>query len=152
MTVTQNPAAAGHLPFFITPPGETDLLLHLVAWFVLLCVIGLGLIFFTIHSLPERMAHKTKKVQLDIVAVLCLLALFTNEHVFWFAALILAFIDLPDFLGPVTRIATAVENIAEQKSAKTHEEAATFGTEVERSANELDAKRTEFPEITRKRG
>ena len=100
MTVTQNPIASDHLPFFITPPGETDVLLHVTGWFVLLCVVGLGVLFFTIHSLPERMAHRTKKVQLDIVAVLCLLALLTNEHVFWFAALILAFIDLPDFLSP----------------------------------------------------
>ena len=100
MTVTQNPVASDPVPFFVTPPGQTDMLFHVVAWFVLLCVIGLGVIFFTIHSLPDRIAHKTKKVQLDIVAVLCLLALLTNEHAFWFAALILAFIDLPDFLSP----------------------------------------------------
>ncbi|MBN9013618.1 MAG: hypothetical protein J0H25_11415, partial [Rhizobiales bacterium] len=112
MTVTQNPIASGHLPSFITPPGQTDVLFHIVAWFVLLCVIGLGVLFFTIQSLPERVAHITKKVQLDIVAVLCLLALFTNEHVFWIAALLLAFIDLPDFLTPVQRIASAAEKIA----------------------------------------
>jgi hypothetical protein len=69
-------------------------------------------LFFTIHTLPERYAHRTKKVQLDIVAVLCLLSLFTNEHIFWISALLLAFIDLPDFLTPVQRIASAVENLA----------------------------------------
>jgi hypothetical protein len=118
MAVTQNPIATGHLPSFITEPGQTDVLFHIVAWFVLICVIGLGVIFFTIHSLPERVAHRTKKIQLDIVAVLTLLALFTNEHIFWFAALLLAFIDLPDFLTPVMRIATAVENLAGKESAK----------------------------------
>jgi hypothetical protein len=107
-----NAMAPHHLPFFITPPDQTDVLFHIVAWFVVFCVIGIGVLFFTIHTLPERVAHRTKKIQLDIVAILCLLALFTNEHVFWFAALILAFIDLPDFLTPVTRIAKAVENIA----------------------------------------
>ncbi len=110
--------APHNVPFFITPPGQTDVLFHIVAWFVVLCVIGIGVLFFTIHSLPERVAHRTKKVQLDIVAVLCLLALFTNEHIFWFAALLLAFIDLPDFLTPVTRIAKAVENIAGQESGE----------------------------------
>ena len=65
-------------------------------------------------------------MQLDIVAVLCLLALFTNEHFFWFSALILAFIDLPDFLTPVTRIAKAVESIA--------------GTEVAESTERAEAK------------
>jgi hypothetical protein len=112
MTTAQNPIAPEHLPVFITAPGQTDLLFHFVGWFVLLCVVGLGVLFFTIHSLPERMAHKTKKVQLDIVAVLCLIALFTNEHVFWIAALLLAFIDLPDFLSPVQRIAVAAERLA----------------------------------------
>ncbi len=111
------------VPFFITPPGQTDVLFNIIVWFVLLCVIGIGVLFFTIHSLPERVAHRTKKVQLDIVAVLTLLALFTNEHVFWFAALILAFIDLPDFLTPVTRIATAAEKIAGTEGAESAEEA-----------------------------
>ena len=92
-------------------------------------------------SLPERVAHRTKKVQLDIVAVLCLLALFTNEHVFWIAALLLAFIDLPDFLTPVQRIASAAEKIAggEMKAqssdavdASTAAAAAPVSTEAER--------------------
>jgi hypothetical protein len=159
MTATQNPAASGHLPYFITPPGETDVILHVVGWFVLLCVIGLGVIFFTIHSLPERMAHRTKKVQLDIVAVLCLLALLTNEHVFWFAALILAFIDLPDFLSPVLRIATAIENIAGKNPAESSgvagvstAEAAALGTEVEHSAKEPASKESGLPEATRQKG
>lgn len=117
MTDKLNHLAPHHLPSFITAPGQTDVLFNVVVVFVVLCVVGLGVIFFTIHSLPERHAHRTKKVQLDIVAVLCLLALFTNEHIFWFAALLLAFIDLPDFLTPVQRIASAVENIAGQESA-----------------------------------
>ena len=111
-----NPIATGHVPIFITPPGGTDVLFHVVSWFVLLCVVGIGVLFFTIHTLPERMAHRTKKVQLDIVAILCLIALFTNEHIYWIAAMILAFIDLPDFLTPFQRIASAVENIAVQES------------------------------------
>jgi hypothetical protein len=116
MAVSHSPLAPEHLPFFITAPGETDVLFHITAWFVLLSIVGLGVVFFTIHSLPERMAHRTKKVQLDIVAVLCLLALLTHEHVFWFAALLLAFIDLPDFLTPVMRIATAVERISGEQT------------------------------------
>jgi hypothetical protein len=117
MTGSHNPLAPEHLPFFITAPGQTDMLFNAVVVFVVLCVVALGVIFFTIHSLPERIAHRTKKIQLDIVAVLCLLALFTHEHVFWVAALLLAFIDLPDFLTPVQRIATAVENLAGQEIA-----------------------------------
>jgi hypothetical protein len=117
MTASHSPVAPEHLPFFITAPGETDVLFNITVLFVLGSVILLGVVFLTIHSLPERMAHKSKKVQLDIVAVLCLLALFTHEHVFWVAALLLAFIDIPDFSTPFKRMVTAVETIAEQKAA-----------------------------------
>jgi hypothetical protein len=134
MTVTPNPAATGHLPFFITPPGQTDVLFHVTAWFVLLAVIGLGVLFFTIHSLPERIAHRTKKIQLDLVAVLCLLALLSHEHVFWVAALLLAFIDLPDFLTPVQRIATAAEKIAGQEAAEEIGEAGASMSDAARPA------------------
>ena len=144
MTVPQNPIATEHLPFFITPPGQTDVLFNVVAVFVVLCVIGLGVIFFTIHSLPERMAHRTKKVQLDIVAVLVLISLFTNEHIYWIAALLLAFIDLPDFLTPVQRIASAAEKLAGQSAAEAPgatgvsalELAKPVSTEAERRAGE----------------
>lgn len=132
MTATPNPIATEHLPFFITPPGQTDVLFNVVAVFVVLCVIGLGVIFFTIHALPERIAHRTKKVQLDIVAVLVLISLFTNEHIFWIAALLLAFIDLPDFLTPVQRIATAIENIAGQEAAEAPGAAATSTPETKK--------------------
>jgi hypothetical protein len=38
--------------------------------------------------------------------------MFTHENVLWVAALLLAYIDIPDFMTPVRRIASAVENIA----------------------------------------
>jgi len=111
MTPPRNPTATQHLPFFITPPGGTDVLFYIMVVFILLFVVGLGVIFLTIHHLPERIAHRTKKVQLEIVAVLALVAMFTHENVLWVAALLLAYIDIPDFLTPVRRIASAVENI-----------------------------------------
>jgi multisubunit Na+/H+ antiporter MnhF subunit len=119
LSVSPNPAATEHLPFFITPPGETDVLYNVTLVFVIAMIVLAGVLFLTIHSLPERIAHKTKKIQLDIVAVLGLLALLTNEHVFWFAALLLAYIDFPDFLTPITRIATAAETIAAQENTDT---------------------------------
>lgn len=71
-----------------------------------------GVLFLHLHSLPERMAHQGKKLQFEIVAVLCLLALFTHVHMFWVIALLLAFIDIPDFLSPLNRIARAAEVVA----------------------------------------
>ena len=116
MTTQPNAPATEHLPFFITPPGGTDVLLYVMVVFILLFVVGLGVIFLTIHHLPERIAPRTKKVQLEIVAVLTLVAMFTHENVLWVAALLLAYIDIPDFLTPVRRIASAVENIAGEGS------------------------------------
>jgi hypothetical protein len=135
LTATPNPIATDHMPFFITAPGQTDVLFNITLWFVVACIVLTGVIFFTIHSLPERMAHKSKKVLLDLIALLCLLALLTHEHLFWFAAIVLAFIDIPDFLTPVNRIARSVETMAgqevgdqpEDRSAPASPETATAG-------------------------
>ncbi len=105
--------AANHaLPFFITPPGSTDVLMVVAAILLIGGVLLTGVLFLRLHSLPERMAHKGKKLQFEIVAVLCLLALFTHVHMFWVIALLLAFIDIPDFLAPLNRIAGAAEVVA----------------------------------------
>ena len=95
MTPSLHPAAPHHLPFFITAPGETDVLMVVMAVFLALpCWVGM--LFLRLHTLPERMAHKSQKLQFEIVAVLGLLALFTHMHIFWVAGLLLALIDLPD--------------------------------------------------------
>jgi hypothetical protein len=112
MTASLNPAAPHHLPAFITAPGETDVLMVVMAVFLVLAVLAVGLLFLRLHTLPERMAHKSHKLQFEIVAVLGLLALFTHQHIFWVAGLILALIDIPDFGNPLRRIAGSVEKIA----------------------------------------
>jgi hypothetical protein len=104
------------MPFFITAPGQTDVLFNVTLVFLVACIILTGVVFLTIHSLPERMAHKSKKILLDLIALLCLLALLTHEHLFWFVAIVLAFIDIPDFLTPVNRIASSVEAMAGQEA------------------------------------
>jgi hypothetical protein len=112
MTAALNPAAPHHLPVFITAAGETDVLMVVMAVFLVIAVLAVGLLFLRLHTLPERMAHKSHKLQFEIVAVLGLLALFTHQHIFWVAGLILALIDIPDFGNPLRRIAGSVEKIA----------------------------------------
>jgi hypothetical protein len=112
MSASLNPAAPHDLPAFITAPGETDVLMVVMAVVLVVAVAAIGILFLRIHSLPERMAHKSKKLQLEIVAVLCLLALFTHVHLFWVAALLLALIDIPDFGGSLGRMAGSLEKIA----------------------------------------
>src|SRR5262245_3749822 len=96
MADTLHPTATHHLPMFITPPGETDVLMVVVAIILLLSVLGFGVFFFRLHTLPERIAHRTHKLQFEIVAVLGLIALFTHMHIFWIAGLLLALVDIPD--------------------------------------------------------
>jgi len=105
-------AATPHLPMFITMPGDTDVLMVIMALFLGASVVGFGVLYFRLHALPEHIAHKGQKVQFEIVAILALIALFTHMHIFWIAGLLLAFIDLPDFTGFLGRIAGSVERIA----------------------------------------
>ncbi|MFV0292824.1 MAG: hypothetical protein ACK5II_06260 [Paracoccus sp. (in: a-proteobacteria)] len=111
MTGDINPLATHYIPSFITAPGETDGLLVGVGIFLLIVVFLLGIAFLWLHSLPERLAHKSQKFQFELVAVLCLLALFTHNNLLWGAALILALIDLPDLATPLGRISNALERM-----------------------------------------
>lgn len=128
MSAQLNPAASHHLPIFITAPGDTDVLMVVAALTLLAATLAFGLIFLYLHTLPERMAHRSHKLQFEIVAVLGLLALFTHMHVFWVAGLLLALIDIPDFGGWMGRITSAVERIAGQKSGESRS-AALVGTQ-----------------------
>lgn len=105
-------AAPHHLPSFITAPGDTDVLMVVVGLILLVAILFVGNIYLKIHSLPERMAHKSQKLQFEIVAVLCLLSLFTHNHLFWVIGLLLAMVDLPDFGTPLRTIAGAVQKMA----------------------------------------
>jgi hypothetical protein len=112
LTDQLHPMAPHHLPFYVAAPGETDVLMIVMGIFLVLAVLGIGNVYLRLHSLPERMAHKSQKLQFEIVAVLGLIALFTHMHIFWIAGLLLALIDLPDFSTPLSRIAGSVEKIA----------------------------------------
>jgi len=108
------------LPFYIVKPGETDALMIVTGIILILAILGLGNIYLRLHSLPERMAHKSQKLQFEIVAVLGLIALFTHIHLFWIAGLLLALVDLPDFSTPLGRIAGSVEKIADTDDTAAH--------------------------------
>jgi hypothetical protein len=107
-----NPAASHHLPSFITAPGETDVLMVAMVIILVAAVVGFGVLFLRLHTLPERIAHRGHKLQFEIVAVLGLIALFTHMHIFWVMGLLLALVDLPDFGTPLNRIAGSTEKMA----------------------------------------
>lgn len=117
-----HPMGPHHLPFYIVAPGETDWLMVGTGLFLIGAVFCVGLLYWYLHSLPERMAHKTQKLQFEVVAVLGLLSLFTHEHLYWIIGLMLALIELPDFGTPLRSIAGSVEKMADMTSpGDTHE-------------------------------
>lgn len=110
MDTPRHPNAPEHLQWFITAPTDSDVLYGITSLVVVVSVVLIGVAFFWLHSLPERMSHK--KTQFEVVAVLGLISLFTHMHIFWIAGLLLAVIDLPDIVSPLRRIANATTRLA----------------------------------------
>lgn len=110
MTASINPLAPHVLPWFVTAPDGTDSLYIITTVIVVVATVLLGVLFFWLHSLPERMGHR--KLQFEVVSVLALISLFTHQHIFWIIGLLLALIDLPDIASPLRRIANASEKLA----------------------------------------
>ena len=130
-----HPAAPHHLPFFIPGPDGSDTLIVVTGIFLVAVVFWVGTLYWKLHSLPERMAHKTHKLLFEFVAVLGLISLFTHMHIFWIAGLLLAMIDLPDFGTPMRSIANSVERIADAAPGPPAPE----GTEGTASLDDPDA-------------
>ena len=144
---------APHLPFFITPTSETDVLMVVMGFFLVGTILWVGTLYWRLHSLPERMAHKSEKLQFEIVAILGLLSLFTHIHIFWVAGLLLAMIDIPDFGTPLRSIAGSVARMAgtnpgaaaeamDQTHAQTHPVAAAVSAEPPRATSVKIEERT----------
>ncbi|MGY4625649.1 hypothetical protein ACVWY3_003405 [Bradyrhizobium sp. USDA 4486] len=108
-----HPMAPHHLPFYLAPGSGTDTLTVVMGIFLIGVIFWVGTLYWKLHSLPERMAHKSQKLQFEFVAVLGLISLFTHMHIFWVAGLLLALIDIPDFGTPLRSIADSVEKTAD---------------------------------------
>jgi hypothetical protein len=84
--------------------------------FLILAVMGIGSLYFWLHSLPERMSHGSGQLQFQLVGALSLLALFTHINAFWVAALLLALIPVPDFWTPLASMADSLARMATGRS------------------------------------
>lgn len=115
MPEAMHPMASHHLPGFITPPGETDVLFAVAIIFFLILAIAIGSLYFRLHSLPERIAHDASHIQFQLVAVLSLIALVTHNNMFWIAALLLALVPIPDFWTPLANMAESLAVLAGRK-------------------------------------
>ena len=101
-------SATKELPFFVTAPGHTDVLLVVVTIVLVLVVIGFGALYFTVQAWPDRLAKGASKVQLQIVGILGLLSLLTFNNVFWIAGLLLAAVRIPDIVTPLWEISRSL--------------------------------------------
>lgn len=79
-----------------------EVLLAVMGFFLVAVILSVGALT-GLHSLLERMAHKSQKLQFEFVAVLGQISLFTGMNAFWIASLLLALIDIPDFGTPLLR-------------------------------------------------
>ena len=109
-------ASLEELPFFVTGPGQTDVLLGLVAMAIVLIVLGFGVLYFTIQAWPDRLAKGAGKVQLQIVGLLGLVSLITLNNAFWIAALLLAAVRIPDFMTPLREMSRSLAKRSVTKS------------------------------------
>lgn len=107
-----HPAAIDHLPFFLPGPDGSDPLFTVMTVFLIFVLLLFGTFYLRLHSLPEQLAHGASKVQLQLVGVLGLLALFTHNHLFWVAALLIALVPFPDFARPLYSMADSLERLA----------------------------------------
>ena len=103
-----------HLPFYITGPGESDILFTLVTISLIAIVVGFGALYFTIQAIPDRIAKGTSKAQMQLVGLLGLISLFTMNNLYWIAAILLAAIRIPDFMTPLTDIARSLRSRADE--------------------------------------
>lgn len=103
--------------------------------FMLLAIFAAGTLYLRLHSLPEHLAHGNQKMQFEIVAVLGLIALFTHNNLFWIAALLLAMVDLPDFVSPLRSIARSLHRISGQSGEPPELETTPEGTKAKEGAH-----------------
>lgn len=108
MSETSPLVVKDHLPFYITGPGDSDILFGAVAISLVLIVVGFGALYFTIQAIPDRMVEGAGKAQMQVVGLLGLISLFTMNNLYWIAAILLAAIRIPDLLTPLTEIARAL--------------------------------------------
>ncbi|MDQ6436566.1 hypothetical protein RB623_21150 [Mesorhizobium sp. LHD-90] len=126
-----NPLATQHLPPFVTAPGETDILFNVMVVILVVMILLLGAFYFRLHALPERMAHRANRTQIEIIGVLALISLFTHNHLFWIAGLLLAMVQFPDFRTPMVSIADSLNRIAGRYDQPTATQAIPIPSEPE---------------------
>lgn len=107
-----------HIPGYLAG-ADSDPLMVVMAVILVVLVLIAGVFYFKLHAVPEHIAHGKNHSQIQLITILTILALFTHNNIFWVAALVLAVVELPDFLTPLKSIAKSLATIAQSKEQKT---------------------------------
>jgi len=111
ITATTHAMATGHIPGFLPGADGSDPLFSGMVIFTIILVLFIGSFYFRLHAIPEHMAHSDNHAQMQVIGILCLLALFTHNNMFWVVALLVAAFRMPDFLSPLQSIAGSLESL-----------------------------------------
>ena len=109
--------APHQLPVFLPGPDGSDFLFTVVVVSMIVMVFVFGVLYFSLHALPEKIAHGASSTQFQLIGVLALLAMFTHNNLFWVAALLLATVKLPDFTTPLNSISRSLEELKNREPA-----------------------------------
>ena len=123
--------APHQLPVFLPGPDGGDFLFTAVVVVMIVVVIAFGVIYFSLHALPEKIAHGASSTQFQLIGVLALLAMFTHNNLFWIAALLLATVKLPDFTTPLNSISRSLEELKNREPAPLQSSDVTSGIQPE---------------------
>ena len=108
-----------HIPSYLAGP-DSDPLMFAMAIILILSVLVVGVLYFKLHAIPEHIAHGKNHTQIQLITILTILALFTHNNIFWVAALVLAVVELPDFLTPLKSIASSLKLLADNNANPTN--------------------------------
>ncbi|KPA22793.1 hypothetical protein shim_10810 [Shimia sp. SK013] len=115
--------AMSHMPFWVTGPLQTDGFMWVVGLVLIGALVGFGALYFTIQSIPDRMATGMHKVQGQLVSVLGLISLFTMNNAFWIVAILIAAVPLHEVF-PSARLKDALPDAAGKDGLNIAEEVA----------------------------
>lgn len=98
--------------------ADSDPLMVVMAIIIIVLVVVAGALYFKLHAVPEHIAQGKNHTQIQLIAILTILALFTHNNVFWVGALIIAVVELPDFMTPIKSIAKSLAILADRKETE----------------------------------
>ncbi len=127
-TAELHPMATGHIPSYVTQADGSDFLFTFMVVFTVVVILLIGVAYFTLHSIPEKIAHESNHPQFQLVGILALLALFTHNGIFWIAAILVAGFQFPDFAAPLRAIADAIRSLAPERDPAPVTEDVSVGT------------------------